>query len=308
MEIIHGLENYKADHRCVVTLGTFDGVHLGHIEIIRQLMSVARDKGLKATLVTFHPHPRLIVRSDQKEKVKLLTSLDEKLEVLQNTELDRIVVLKFDRQFAQTPYEEFVRRYLLERLSAEALVIGYDHAFGRNREGNFANLENLSRKYGFYLQKVDPFEIKGQIVSSTFIRQFLQDGDVELAGALLGRKYSIRGQVVRGRSRGKRLSFPTANIELPDTNKMLPADGVYAVDVTCGTMQFKGMLNIGRRPTFSDEGKRTIEVHIIKFNQDIYGKTLKIEFRKRLRDEKKFDTDAELIAQLEIDKQQSLEN
>ena len=199
-----------------------------------------------------------------------------------------------------------MRDVLIDKLNVRALVIGYDHTFGRNREGNFANLEKLRATYGYSLDEVEPYEQGGQIVNSTFIRQFLLDGDVALAARLLGRNYSIDGRVVHGSDRGKTLNFPTANLQPSQVQKLVPGNGVYAVDVKYKGTLYKGMLNIGFKPTFEQRSRPTVEVHIINFDQTIYGDQLSVYFKKRLRDEKKFDSREALIAQLEIDKQESL--
>jgi len=306
MEIIHGLEHITPHVPCALTMGTFDGVHRGHVQIIRQLREEAQRKNLCATLITFEPHPRLVVKRPGSAGIRLLTTLQEKIDLLKQQPLDRVVVVPFDEAFSRIEYEEFVKTVILDKLGARALVIGYDHAFGRNREGNFSNLEKLSKKYGFTLDKVEPYEVEGQIVSSTFIRQFLNDGDVEFAAKLLGRNYSLSGTVVKGDARGKILHFPTANIEPQHTHKLIPKPGVYAVEVRYGTASFKGMMNIGYRPTFRKDGRLSVEVHILNFNKDIYGEQLTISFKKRLRDEKKFRSKEELIAQLEVDRQESL--
>ncbi len=306
MEIIYGLENITSRVPCALTMGTFDGVHLGHLQIIKQLREEADRQNLCATLITFEPHPRLVVKRSGSSGIRILTTLQEKIALLKEQPLDRVVVVKFDEAFSRIEYEEFVKTVLLDKLGSQALIIGYDHAFGKNREGNFSNLEKISKKYGFTLDKVEPYEVEGQIVSSTFIRQFLNDGDVALAAKLLGRNYAISGTVISGDARGKILHFPTANIETQHTQKLIPKPGVYAVDVHYAGESFKGMMNIGYRPTFQEDGQLSVEVHIINFNKDIYGEQLTISFKKRLRDEIKFKSKDELIAQLQMDREQSL--
>ena len=306
MEIVRGMENLGPAKPCAVTIGTFDGVHKGHLQIIDTLLNEAAQKKLCATLITFDPHPRRVIQVQGHQPVRLLTTIDEKLRLLKQTGLDRVLVIHFDTAFSQMDYKDFVKQLLIDKLDVRALVIGYDHAFGKDRKGHFASLEPLSKTYGFSLTKVEPFEMDGQIVNSAFIRQFLADGDVALAAELLGRPYGIKGRVVHGSDRGKTLRFPTANLEIGDAEKVIPGNGVYAVDVLYQTQRYKGMLNIGFKPTFGMLPSPTIEVHVIDFNKDIYGETLTVLFKKRLRNEIKFDSKEALIAQLEIDKQESL--
>ncbi len=306
MEVVFGLDQVKKTEPCAITIGTFDGVHLGHLKIIARLRKVADQKKLCATLITFEPHPRLVVQKQRTHHVQLLTTLEEKLEILRQQPLDRVIVVKFDQEFSQIHYEDFVKEVLIGKLAARALVVGYDHSFGRNREGNFSNLEKIKDRYGYDLYKVEPYELQGNIVSSTFIRQYLRDGDVEMAGLYLGRRYSITGKVVSGCARGKLLHFPTANLDLENKFKLVPNNGVYAVDVRYQEKMFKGMMNIGYKPTFEEHGDLSVEVHIIGFDKQIYGEYLTVYFKKRLRNEKKFASKEELIAQLEADREKSL--
>lgn len=306
MEIITGLNHFNSGKGCVVTVGTFDGLHLGHKKIIEKVNTIARNKNLCSTLVTFDPHPKIVLKQNDNFHITILTTLDEKKQLLSETGIDRLIVIKFDKTFASQSYKQFVKNILLDQIGARVIVIGHDHAFGKNREGNFDNLKMLSKNYRFDLQKVDPVEIDGEIISSTLIRNAITDGDVELARKYLGRYYNYSGKVVPGDSRGKQLNFPTANIFHGNENKQIPRDGVYAVDVGYKGSIYKGMLNIGKRPTFGLQGDYTIEVHIHNFNKDIYNEDLTIFFKKRLRNEIKFDSVDALIAQLEIDKQNSL--
>ena len=306
MEIITGIDHIKSDRGCVVTIGTFDGLHLGHKKIIEKLNSIAREQNLCSTLVTFDPHPKIVLKQSDDFHIAILTTLDEKKKLLAKTGINRLVVIGFNKEFASQSYEQFVKNVLIDKIGARAIVVGYDHAFGKNREGNFENLNVLSGKYQFELYKVDPIEIDGDVISSSLIRKAISEGDVDLASRYLGRYYNYSGNVVPGDSRGKELHFPTANIYNSNQNKQIPASGVYAVDVEYKDSIFKGMLNIGNRPTFGVKGDYTIEVHIHNFNKEIYNENLTVFFKKRLRNEIKFDSVDALIAQLEIDKQNSL--
>jgi len=306
MEIISDFNNLDSVNRCSVTIGTFDGLHLGHQKIINKVIEVSNNKNLCSTLVTFDPHPKIVLKQNDNFNIELLTPLEEKLAILEDTGLERIVIIRFDKAFASTSYEEFVKRILIDKIGAEAIIVGYDHAFGKNREGNYDSLKTLSDKYGFYLQKVGPVEIHDRIISSTIIRHVISEGDVDLAAAYLGRYYAISGKVVPGDARGKDLNFPTANILIENSYKLIPKTGVYAVDVIHNGQKYKGMLNIGYRPTFGNSRKSIVEVNIFNFEKDIYGDNLTVLFKKRLRNEKKFDSVDALIEQLEIDKQNSL--
>ncbi|MGD9898420.1 MAG: bifunctional riboflavin kinase/FAD synthetase [Calditrichaceae bacterium] len=305
MEIIDGIENINTKFPCAITVGTFDGIHLGHKKIISRLLEIANEKNLCSTMVTFHPHPKLVVKSKFKEAIKLITDKDEKIEIIRESGIDRLVIIKFDHDFSQTNYRQFIKSILLDKLMAKVVVVGYDHAFGKNREGNFDNLVLLSDEFKFEVEKVGPFEIKDQVVSSTTIRNALTEGEVEKAAEYLGRLYSVSGKVVPGDGRGKKLNFHTANIDVENPNKLIPGKGVYAVDVKHNDQMYKGMMNIGFRPTFGSD-QLNIETHIFDFKKEIYGEKLTVFFKKRLRDEIKFNSVEELITQLEIDKQNSL--
>ncbi len=305
MRVLRGLDQITDKKPCAVTIGTFDGVHLGHRKIISRLMEAAAQNGLCTTMVTFYPHPRLIVRGGT-QPVKLLTSQQEKLELLEKTGLDQALIIPFDESFSKMKYDSFIRDILVERLDAKQVVVGYDHSFGKDREGNFERLQKLSGKFGFSTEKVEPFKLGDEIVSSSRIRELLKQGRVDTAAEFLGRRYALCGSVVYGAKRGRTLNFPTANLKLDYENKLLPENGVYAVDVIHDKNKYKGMLNIGFKPTFETGHAFTIEVHILEFDRNIYGDQLHIKFKKRLRSEKKFDSKEALMAQLEIDKQLSL--
>ncbi len=305
MEVLRGLNQLSRKGACAITIGTFDGVHKGHEKILNRLKDVAKKNNWCTMLVTFYPHPRLIVQGGA-HPVKLLTSQDEKLELLEKAGLDRVLIIPFDESFSQMDYREFVQEILIRQLDMKALIVGYDHAFGKNRAGNFENLSELSKTLGFYVEKVEPVDYQGERVGSRFIRDLIREGKVDRAANYLGRLYHLSGTVVKGVARGRTLHFPTANLKLDYENKLLPENGVYAVDVKYDGTLFKGMLNIGFKPTFETGHAFTIEVHILDFDKDIYGEPLTIFFKKRLRSEKRFSSKEALMAQLEIDKQQSL--
>lgn len=304
MKIFKGLDNLKTDRPCAVTLGTFDGVHRGHRFIIEKLIKVARDRHLHTALLTFDPHPRQVLLGP--DRVKLLTTTDEKLHLLQKFDLHYVGVLDFTRQFAEISYRQFVREILIDRLNMNVLVIGYDHNFGKNGEGTYENLKVLSEEWGFELYQVHPLSDEGQVIKSSHIRELLLKGQVEEAQRLLGHSYFLSGKVIKGRLLGKQIDFPTANLQVTHPSKLLPADGVYAVDVEVDGQKYKGMMNIGYRPTLNHSTSKSIEVHIHEFNRDIYGRVITVFFKKRLRDEIKFPNLEALIEQLKKDKEQSL--
>jgi riboflavin kinase/FMN adenylyltransferase len=243
---------------------------------------------------------------DIPNRIKLLTTLEEKLEILQNLGLDRVIIARFTREFSEMNYKNFVENILLDRLKSDFIIIGYDHSFGRNRAGNFRELENLSKLYGFNLMEIGPFKIENQTVSSTRIRGSIDQGDMESASKMLGHHYFLDGIVVRGEGRGQRLSFPTANLMIENQNKLTPKEGVYVVECDVLGKIYRGMANIGFKPTFGGVSK-TVEVHLFDFNNDIYGEKITVNFIKRLRDEVKFESEEQLIKQLNLDKKNSFE-
>ncbi len=303
MEVIFGLDKVCTGKKSVLTVGTFDGIHLGHREIIKELLKIAKERDLISSLLTFEPHPKTVVQ-DSPHRIKLLTTLEEKLEILHEIGLERVIIAKFTREFSEMGYKSFVEEILLNRLKTAHLIIGYDHSFGKNRIGNFRELENLSKLYSFNLIEVGPLKIENQTVSSTRIRAFIDDGDMEYASQMLGHRYFLEGIVIKGEGRGQRLSFPTANLMIENQNKLMPKEGVYVVECDVLGEKFRGMANIGFKPTFGG-ASRTVEVHIFDFNKDIYGEKISVYFIKRLRDEVKFDSEEQLIKQLNLDKENS---
>ncbi len=304
MKIIRGLEQLHSAQGCAVTMGTFDGVHRGHARIVETLIAAARERQLKTVLITFDPHPRQVLLGP--ENVQLLTTLDEKLELLKQFELDCVAVVNFDQKLAELPYQQFLEDVLLKQLNMRVLVVGYDHGFGKGRQGTYENLKAFSQKDGFELYRVDPLTEGTYIIKSSTIRRLLAQGEVQKAAELLGHRYLLKGEVVKGRLLGKKLGFPTANLKVLGQGKLIPKDGVYAVDVALAGKTYKGMLNIGFRPTVNHTVSRSVEVHIHEFSGNIYGEQLTVYFKKRLRDEQKFDSLEKLKEQLTIDKQQSL--
>jgi riboflavin kinase/FMN adenylyltransferase len=306
MEIVWDLNNIKSTQPSILTIGTFDGVHLGHQVIIDRLNRLAKTCGGASTLITFEPHPQLIIPKDDRPEIQLLTTIDEKIELLQKKGLDRLVITNFTPKFAATEPESFVRKILLKRLAMQHIVIGHDHAFGRNRVGRIDLLKELGTSLGFSVEVVEPIQKNGDVISSTKIRNLLQSGDVTNVRSLLGRRYSIRGQVIEGDGRGRDMGFPTANLRPPSQYKLIPGNGVYAGKGIVDEITYDCLINIGFRPTFESK-LHSIEVHLIGFNDSLYEREIEIQFTYRIRDELRFNTPQELIEQMEKDKIKSLE-
>lgn len=294
MKIYHGIEDFKKLSCAVVTSGTFDGVHVGHQKILARLKEVARKNGGETVLITFWPHPRLVLYPEQKD-LKLLNTFEEKAELLRAEGIDHLLRIPFTKEFSRLSSEDFIRRILVETIGTKKLVIGYDHRFGKNREGSFEHLKENASVYGFDVEEISRQDIDNIAVSSTKIREALRHGEVNAAEGLLGRPYSISGRVVKGDKLGRIIGYPTANIEVDSNYKLIPADGSYAVTILEEGRKHHGMLNIGYRPTVSGKQK-TIEVHIFDFDRDIYGETLTINFINRIRPEMKF-SDVEALKQ-----------
>lgn len=300
MNIYHGIEDFNKLDYAVVTSGTFDGVHVGHQKILQRLKEVAMKEGGETVLITYWPHPRLVLYPDQTD-LQLLNTFEEKAELLRKQGINHLLRIPFTKDFAKTSSQDFIKKILVEKIGTKKLVIGYDHRFGKNREGSFEHLKANASKYGFEVEEISRQDVENVAVSSTKIRTALFEGDVSTATHLLGRPYELHGRVVKGEKIGRFIGFPTANIEVEFKHKLIPADGSYAVTVRRNQSLLKGMLNIGYRPTVG--GKiRTIEVNIFNFNEDIYGENIAIDFIDRIRDEMPFDDIEALKAQLEKDK------
>jgi riboflavin kinase/FMN adenylyltransferase len=299
MQIHYNLDSFPKLNFAIVTSGTFDGVHLGHQKILNRLREIANEKGGETVLITFFPHPRMVLFNDS-QNLKLLSTISEKIEKLANFGIDHLVIIPFTREFSEINSEDFIRKILVERIGAKLLVIGYDHRFGKNREGSFDYLKENSSKFGFKVIEIPRHDIENIGISSTLIRNSLLAGDIVQANSLLGIEYSLSGKVVKGKQLGRTLGYPTANIYVVEDYKLIPADGVYAVLINYDNLIYQGVLNIGKRPTI--EGKdRTIEVHIFDFDKDIYGENISISFVEKIRDEHKFESLDLLKAQIQID-------
>ena len=300
MDINWDLRNLKPNRKAIITVGTFDGIHIGHQALIQKVIEKANRCDGRSTLVTFSPHPKLVVGRKNAEAIKLLSTIDEKIAFLEQIGLDQLIIIKFTESFSKISSTDFIEKILIKRIGFQEIVIGHDHAFGKDRQGRYVLLKQLASKYQYRIELVDAVCVDGEIVSSTLLRNLLAAGSLEKANRFLGRPYSIVGRVVKGDGRGRYLNFPTANIQPLSVNKLIPRDGVYAVGVALANLSFIGAMSIGVRPTFSSSN-RTLEIHLLDFNGDLYGENLVISFLKRLRDEIKFDSTDELIHQMELD-------
>ncbi len=301
MKIYHNIpDNKNIFKNPVITVGTFDGVHLGHRKILSVLLDTAAQKSGDPVVITFSSHPRKTLEPNL--VLKIITTTEEKTNAIYEFGIPNIILLNFTKQMAQMPAIDFYNEILIRKLDAKSIVIGYDHAFGRNREGNYDFLKHLAEKTGIEIFRVEEEDFSSRPVSSTWIRNEIEFGNIEKANKLLGWKYSLSGTVIRGKGRGRTLGFPTANISPHNREKIIPADGVYAVNVMIenGTKRM-GMLNIGNNPTFSDAA-RSIEVNIIDFDETIYDKPITVELHQRIRKEIKFSSPEQLINQIKQDR------
>jgi len=305
LKVYKSLDEFTALEKAVVTTGTFDGLHLGHQKIISHLQEVANKINGETVIITFHPHPRLVLFPDDND-LKLLSTLDEKIELLAKANINHLIIIPFDKSFSRLTSLEFVRNILINTIGTKKLVIGYDHHFGRNREGNFESLKELSSNFDFDVEEIPAQDVNNVAVSSSKIRKSLLEGNVAYAAELLSYNYCITGKVVEGNKLGRTIGYATANIFVDDKYKLIPSNGVYAVLVHFGNQCFKGMMNIGVRPTV-DGTKQTIEAHIFDFNADIYNQNIKVEFVEFIRYEVKFDGLESLKNQLAKDKINAIE-
>ena len=299
MRIYHSIEDFPSDVNTIVTIGTFDGVHKGHQIIINRINEIAKKEALESVVLTFDPHPRHVIYPDDQD-LRLIHTLEEKIEALSKTGVQNLVLHKFTKEFSRTESVNFIRDFLVTKLNMKYMVVGFDHHFGKNRQGTFDNLIELSDAYGFKIEKIKPQNIGEVTISSTKIRNAILEGDCKKANTYLSANFSITGKVVQGNKIGSSIGYPTANIEIENQWKILPKNGVYAVKILLKNQQYFGMLNLGNRPSISDDSF-AIEVHLFDFNATIYNEELKIEFIQRIRDEKHFLDLEKLKSQLKID-------
>lgn len=305
MKIYYNLSDFEPIENATVTSGTFDGVHLGHQKILQILKKEANVIHGESVVITFWPHPRTVVSQDSQD-LKLLSTIEEKIDLLEKFGVQHLLLIPFTREFSELSSDEFVQKILIKQIGTKKLVIGYDHRFGKNREGSFEYLQNNSLKFGIEIQEIPKQEIENLTISSTKIRESLFNGDIEVANELLGRHYSFNGIVVKGRQLGRTIGFPTANVQVSETYKLIPSNGVYAVKVFLRNAWYSGMMNIGNRPTVDGIG-RTQEVNIFDFKDDIYGEKIKVELVSYIREEIKFNNIESLKEQILLDQEACLQ-
>ena len=301
--ITKDLKDYNSNSPSIITIGTFDGVHIGHKKIINQLTSTSSKEQLTSILLSFFPHPKMVLQNDR--ELKLINTITEKEELLNNLDLDYLIIKEFTKEFSRLSALEFVRDILVNKLNAKHIIIGYDHHFGRNRTANIEQLKEFGLLYDFKVTEILAQDINDIAISSTKIRKALINGEIQLANKFLGYDYFFNGNIVHGNSIGKTISFPTANIEVHESYKLVPKNGVYIVKTIINKKLIFGMMNIGVNPTF-DGTKQSIEIHFLNFNKNIYNQNLTIYMISRIRDEKKFNSVEDLKTQLELDKVSTL--
>lgn len=303
MKVTKGLKNALSSHPSILTLGTFDGIHQGHRTIISKLTSESKKHDLKSIILTFFPHPRNIVSS---KKIKSISTIDEKIQIFSELDLDELIIQNFNKSFSEMGAEEFIK-LLVNNLNLKKIIVGYNHRFGKNRSADINILKDFSSKYDFEVVEIKAFEVEKIKISSTKIRNAINDGNIDVCNNYLGYNFNINGIVVKGKSIGKSIGFPTANINIAEKYKIIPKNGVYLVRCFFEKNKFYGMMNIGFNPTFGSNEK-TIEVNIFDFNRDLYDKNIRIEFLKFIRDEVKFDNAEELQNQLIDDRENCIKH
>lgn len=305
MRIIRLLDESTKFVAPILTLGTYDGVHLGHQQIIKSLVERAKSKGVESVLFTFDPHPRKVLYPDT-NSVQLIDTMDEKLAKLKDLGLDSVILFPFTIPFSRLSAMEFVRDVLVNQIGVSEVHIGHDHHFGKNREGSYLELKELGELFNFEVHQIGPVQDHAITISSTKIRNAIILGDVKTANDYLGTSFRITGKVVKGKQLGRTIGFPTANIGEVDSDKILPKHGVYAVRVICSAQVYSGVMNVGVKPTFSDHENVSLEVYIFGFNENIYDQVITVEFVQYIREEKRFDTIDELVNQIREDEKTAL--
>ncbi len=307
MKIYRSIDDFRKLNGAVVTIGTFDGVHHGHRKILKRVTELASGRKSESVLLTFFPHPRMVLYPDD-HGLQLLNTLDEKIMLLEKAGIQHLIIHPFSKEFSRTTSTEFVRDYLVNKIGTKVLVIGYDHHFGRNRQGSLEELKELASIYDFMVEEIPAQEIDDIAVSSTKIRNALLEGNLEQANAFLTYPYLLTGKVTKGHARGKKLGFPTANLQIEENYKLIPASGIYFAEIRINGSETKhpALLSIGHNPTFGNN-PLSIEVYILDFDRDIYGAKMQVEIIRKLRDEMKFENEIQLIAQMKEDEKKARE-
>lgn len=303
MKVFSNISEFKAQKPTIVTLGTFDGVHKGHQAILKQLINCSKKENLESLLLTFFPHPRVVVTENM--PVKMLHTCIEKEKMLAKLGIDNFIIHPFNQEFSELTPEEFVKKILVDQFNVAKIIIGYDHRFGKNRAADFNDLKKFGIAYGFEVEAITAQQIDANSISSTKIRKALQEGEIELANTYLGYPYMLSGKVVKGNQLGRTIGFPTANIQIEEDYKLVPKIGVYVVSIDINSITYYGMMNIGTRPTINGTDM-TIEVHIFNFDVNIYDTFVTIQVLKKLREEQKFESLDELKIKLHQDKTNAL--
>ena len=303
MKIYKSIDEYNESKSSVVTIGTFDGVHKGHQKIFNKVLNASKQSNLSSVVLTFFPHPRIIL--NKYNDIKMIDSLDEKINHLEKIGIDHLVIHPFDKKFSLLSADQFIKEYLLEKLKLKHIIIGYDHRFGKGREASVTDLKKYSREFNFVLDEIDAQEIEKIAISSTKIRNSINEGDLKTTKIYLGRFFSLTGKVVKGDGLGKQIDYPTANISIKEDYKIIPKDGVYYIKTTIDNNLYNGMMNIGHRPTIGTKEK-SIEVNLFNFNTDIYDRVVSIDVVEKIRDEKKFASIEALKTQLAKDQEHCL--
>jgi len=304
MKVHYNIENLPAFKKAIITIGTFDGVHKGHQQVIEAMKKESKKNNGETVIITFHPHPRKIV--EQNSSLQLINTLEEKINLLHNQEIEHLVVVPFNELFATQTAEEYIENFLIAKFHPEIIIIGYDHHFGKDRKGNFQLLKKQSAKFNYRLIEIPEHVLKEIAISSTEIRNAIKNSEIEIANNLLGYSFFFEGVVLHGDQIGRKLGFPTANLAYTDVDKIQLGEGVYAIQITVNNKIKNGMLSVGKRPTLDDTIER-IEVNIFDFDGDIYGKKLKVIVKKYIRSQVKFNSLEDLRDQMLIDKQDALQ-
>ena len=308
MNIYKSFDEIPYNHKTILTVGTYDGVHSGHQKIIKKLLEYSEKHQLRNLIITFDPHPQIVLQKEGKPKIKLLSTIEERLELFEKYGIDNVLIVPFSNEFSMTTPKKFITHYLSKIVGFSMVLIGYDHLFGKNREGSIDLLNKFADKNNYKVEKISALQLsdgrEDTVLSSTKIRRALDENNLDLANKYLGYNYIVKGKVIDGDKRGKTIGFPTANIFIMDENKYIPAKGVYFVSIIIDGKKYFGMANLGNRPTFVDSNQVLIEVNIFEFDVDIYGEIINVEFIKYLRKEKKFNSREKIIEQITIDRQE----
>lgn len=299
MNLFLDIDQVIKQEGAIATIGTFDGLHLGHRKLIKRLTGESRERGAANFVITFEPHPRSVISKNY--DLRLLTTLSEKIGLFENLGVENLLIIKFTEEFSKLSAETFIEKYLIEKIGIGKLIIGHDHRLGKGRGGDEKTLTELGAKRGFEVEKISEVLLEGEIISSTKLRNCLVEGDVNKAAKMLGRNYSFSGKVVKGAKRGRVLGFPTANVQLENPHKLIPKNGIYAVKAKIGNRIHNGVMSLGLRPTFNDLKEPLAEIYIFDFDEDIYHNIVTVEIISRLRDEEKFPSVDELIKQMKLD-------